>query len=216
MPAPSASFPDLQDRGVLITGGASGIGAHWSRALRARGPRRLHRPRRRGGEALAAGLAGTLRHDPLFLAGDLTDIATIERLVAEAADRLGGLGVLVNNAARDDRHVFGQTSLAEWDESQAINLRPLFFTSQAAAPHLVRTRGAIVNFSSIAFLLNMAKCGLCGGESRHHRPDQVARGRLGPDGVRVNAILPGMVLTERQKALWLTEDKIAAMQARQC
>lgn len=218
MPAPSASFPDLQDRGVLITGGASGIGAALVEHFARQGARVAFIDRAvEAGEALAAGLGGTLRHDPLFLAGDLTDIATIERLVAEAADRLGGLGVLVNNAARDDRHVFGQTSLAEWDESQAINLRPLFFTSQAAAPHLVRTRGAIVNFSSIAFLLNMgempayaaAKAGIIG-------LTKSLAGRLGPDGVRVNAILPGMVLTERQKALWLTEDQIAAMQARQC
>ncbi|MFP5075987.1 SDR family NAD(P)-dependent oxidoreductase [Rhizobium sp. YIM 134829] len=218
MPAPSTLHPDLEGRGVLITGGASGIGAALVEGFVRQGARVAFIDRAaEEGQALAARLAAGVDHAPLFLEGDLTEVETIERLVVEAAERLGGLAVLVNNAARDDRHAFGQTTLEEWDESQAINLRPLFFTAQAAAPHLIRAKGAIVNFSSIAYLLNLgempayaaAKAGIVG-------LTKSLAGRLGPEGVRVNAILPGMVVTERQKALWLTEDSIAAMKARQC
>jgi NAD(P)-dependent dehydrogenase (short-subunit alcohol dehydrogenase family) len=135
-----------------------------------------------------------------------------------AAAALGAIHVLVNNAARDDRQALEVVSEETWDESQAVNLRHLFFMSQAVAPHMRQAGGgSIINFSSIAFLLNMgeipayatAKAGIVG-------LTKSLAGRLGPDNIRVNAILPGMIVTERQKRLWLSDDAIAKMQERQC
>ncbi|OLP58736.1 3-oxoacyl-ACP reductase [Xaviernesmea oryzae] len=215
----AARYRDLADRGVLITGGASGIGAALVAGFVAQGARVAFIDiDEAAGVALASQLSGTARHDPLFFAADLTDTASLKPLVDRIVAILGGLKVLVNNAARDDRHALETISETEWDASLAINLKPLPFMAQAAAPHLkAGSGGAIVNFSSIAFLLNMddlpaysaAKAGIVG-------LTKSLAGRLGPDGIRVNALLPGMVVTERQKALWLTEDSIAAMIGKQC
>jgi galactose dehydrogenase len=125
---------------------------------------------------------------------------------------------VINNAARDDRHDIEAFSEAEWDANQAVNMKPVFFVIQAALPFLRKAGGgSIINFSSIAFLLNMgelpsytaAKAGIIG-------LTKALAGRLGPENIRVNAILPGMVVTERQRQLWLTDDSIAEFQKKQC
>lgn len=217
--SPHFQFPDLADRGVLITGGGSGIGAALTEAFAAQGAKvAFIDVAEDESRALASGLSEKSRHPVHFLKADLRDVAQVRATVDEAAARLGGLGVLVNNAARDDRHELLDMSEEYWDENQAINLKHMAFTAQAAAPYLIADgRGAIVNMSSIAFMLNMgampsyttAKAGVLG-------LTKSLAGRLGPEGVRVNAILPGMVVTERQLKLWLTEDGMAAMRDRQC
>lgn len=216
---PAPTFPDLQDRGVLITGGGSGIGAALTEAFAMQGARVAfidvaEEPSRQ----LASDLSNQSKHAVHYLKADLRNVSEVRAAVDEAVARLGGLGVLINNAARDDRHEFLDMSEDYWDENQAINLKHMAFAAQAAAPALIRDgRGAIVNMSSIAFMLNMgampsyttAKAGVLG-------LTKSLAGRLGPEGVRVNAILPGMVVTERQLKLWLTEDGMAAMRDRQC
>ncbi|KQR78247.1 3-oxoacyl-ACP reductase [Rhizobium sp. Leaf384] len=219
MPGPSATFSDLVDRGILITGGASGIGAALVEAFTRQGARVAYIDNDAYmGADVSRRLAGIGPHAPLFIAADLRDVAALPALVGRAAEALGGLKVLVNNAARDDRQDFGTVTEADWDGNLAINLKPFFFMSQAAAPYLAAgDGGAIVNFSSIAYLLNMgevpayatAKAGIIG-------LTKSLAGALGPSGVRVNALLPGMVVTERQKALWLTDETIEAMRRRQC
>lgn len=224
MPGPSAMFPDLVDRGVLITGGASGIGAALVEGFVRQGAKVAYIDNNAyAGAEVACRLENAGKHAPLFIEADLRDIAAIPALVDHAAEALGGIMVLVNNAARDDRQVFGTITEADWDENLGINLKPLFFLSQAAARFLAASAGlsssggAIINFSSIAYLLNMgevpayatAKAGIIG-------LTKSLAGALGPSGVRVNALLPGMVVTERQKALWLTEESIKAMRQRQC
>ncbi|WP_234905857.1 SDR family NAD(P)-dependent oxidoreductase [Affinirhizobium pseudoryzae] len=213
------SFPDLRDRGVLITGGGSGIGAAFVRAFCGQGAKVAFIDiSETASRALVESLSETARHPVLYLKADLRDVDAIKHSVETAALAFGGLGVLVNNAGWDDRHELSAVTEDYWDDNQAINLKQMFFAAQAAAPHLIRDgRGAIVNLSSIAFLLNMgslpsyaaAKAGILG-------LTKSLAGRLGPEGVRVNAILPGMVVTERQKELWLTEESIAAMLDRQC
>lgn len=210
---------DLADRGVLITGGGSGIGAALVAAFAAQGAKVAFidiadAPSR----ALAGRISATSRHPVIYLNADLRDVAATRRAVDEAATTLGGLSVLINNAGWDDRHQLEAVTEQYWDNSQAINLKQMFFVSQAAIPHLRKAGGgAIVNFSSIAYLLNMgempvyttAKAGIVG-------LTKSLAGKLGPENIRVNAILPGMIVTQRQKDLWLDDDVIAGMVARQC
>lgn len=212
-------YPDLAGQGVLITGGGTGIGATLVEGFAAEGARVAfldiaEAPSR----ALVSELEGKVEHLPHYIRVDLRDIAALRAAVEEAASVLGGIRVLVNNAARDDRHALETVEPDDWDENQAVNLRHHFFAAQAVAPHMRKAgAGAIVSFSSIAFLLNMgelpsyaaAKAGIIG-------LTKSLAGKLGPDKIRVNAILPGMVLTERQKRLWIDEAAIDGGIARQC
>ncbi|NSX89769.1 SDR family NAD(P)-dependent oxidoreductase [Agrobacterium tumefaciens] len=218
-PMTQALFPDLKDAGVLITGGGSGIGASLVEAFAMQGAKVAFIDiAEEPSTALVRRLAGLAPHPVHFFRTDLRDIAAIASTVDAAASATGGIKVLVNNAAWDDRHDIDTVTEAYWDANQAINLKQIFFTVQAALPHLRQTNNAsIVNFSSISFLLNMgelpsyaaAKAGIIG-------LTKSLAGRLGPDNIRVNTLLPGMIVTERQKELWLTDEGIAATMARQC
>ncbi len=208
-------YSDLKDRSVLITGGASGIGAALVAAFAAQGAKVTFLDIDRvAGEALAEKLGSGVQ----FMECDLSNVAALQAAVQQAGDRTGTMDIVINNAARDDRHDIDTFSEAEWDHNQAVNMKPVFFVIQAALPFLRKAGGgSIINFSSIAFLLNMgelpsytaAKAGIIG-------LTKALAGRLGPENIRVNAILPGMVVTERQRQLWLTDDSIAAFQKKQC
>ncbi|MDK1384530.1 SDR family oxidoreductase [Sinorhizobium sp. 8-89] len=219
MPLPSGQFPDLQNNGVLVTGGGSGIGAALVEGfLRQGAPVAFIDIAEEESLALCEKLAAQTGRRPQFIPADLRQISTLKSAVDTAASTLGSIRVLVNNAARDDRQQFEAVTEESWDESLSVNLRHFFFMSQAVAPHMRRDGGgSIVNFSSIAFMLNMpdvpayatAKAGIIG-------LTKSLAGKLGPDNIRVNAILPGMIVTERQKRLWLDDDAITRMQERQC
>ncbi len=219
MAMPSAQFPDLRDRAVLITGGSSGIGAALVEGFLRQGSRVAFLDiDGEAGEALVKKLADETEAAPVFIKADLRDIEAMRRAVDQAVEAIGPIGVLVNNAARDDRNLLEEVTPETWDESQAINLRPHFFMAQAVSPHMrALGRGSIINFSSIAFMLNMgdlpvygtAKAGIIG-------LTKSLAGHLGPVNIRVNAILPGMVVTQRQKELWLTQESIDAMIEKQC
>ena len=219
MTAVSIRHTDLADRGVLITGGGSGIGAALVEGFAAQGSKVAFLDiAEQESRILADRVSERSAHPVIYLKADLLNVAETRAAVDEAAARLGSLSVLVNNAGWDDRHDFDAVTEEYWDHSQDINLKQMFFVSQAAVPHMRKTDGgAIVNFSSIAYLLNMgelpayttAKAGIIG-------LTKSLAGRLGPENIRVNAILPGMIVTERQKKLWLTEEGIGAMIERQC
>lgn len=215
----TAEFHDLKDRGVLITGGGSGIGAALVEGFARQGARVAFIDIDDVASiGLVERLSDAVTHRPFFIRCDLTDIDASRQAVDAAVSAIGCLSVLVNNAARDDRQAFEHMTVADWDDSQAVNLRHAFFMAQAAVPHMRRDGGGtIINFSSIAFLLNMgelpgyatAKAGMIG-------LTKSLAGALGPDNIRVNAILPGMVVTERQKSLWLNDAAITAMLDKQC
>ena len=214
---PSATFPDLKDKGVLVTGGASGIGSALVEGFAAQGAKVAFIDiDKSAGNALVERLAGA-RHGPLFLPADLADIDAVRNAVSTAGEALGSIKVLVNNAAWDDRRDIDDLTAEYWQKSQDINLRPVAFVTQAALPFMRKGGGgSIINFSSIAYLLNMgefpayatAKAGIIG-------LTKSLAGRLGRENIRVNAVMPGMVLTERQKKLWVSDDAATAFLDRQ-
>ena len=214
-PASFANYPSLADRTVFVTGGASGIGETIVRAFAAQGSRvgfvDLDTAR---GERLAADLGGSVR----FAACDLRDIDALKAGFAALKADLGPCAVLINNAARDDRHGWEDVTPAYYDERIATNLRHMFFAIQAVAPDMVAAGGgAIVNMGSNSWweagggmpVYTTAKAAV------HGMTRSFARD-LGPHRIRVNTVVPGWVMTERQKELWVTPEKLAAQLKRQC
>jgi len=214
-----ASYPSLRDRTVLITGGASGIGASLVEHFAAQGARV-------GFIDIDAAAAEKLLHSLgeaarrcHFVAADLRDIALLRAAIDETRSRLGGpIAVLVNNAARDDRHPIDTVTPEYWDERMATNLRHQFFAAQAVKDGMIAGGGgAIVNMSSISFMLAQggmpvyltAKSAVVGLTRALARD-------LGKHGIRVNAVMPGWIMTERQVALWLTPEAEAEMLRGQC
>lgn len=212
-------FPDLADVSVLITGGGTGIGACLTEGFLRQGARVAFIDiADRASRDLCRRLETETGREALFLHADLRDPVALREAADMAAHQNGQVGVLVNNAALDTRHAIEDVTPDFWDENQAINLRHQFFAVQAVTPGMKAAgRGAIVNFTSTAFMINgggfpsytAAKGGVVG-------LTKGLAGALGPFGIRVNAIAPGWVLTERQRALWVTEDALKAHIDRQC
>jgi NAD(P)-dependent dehydrogenase (short-subunit alcohol dehydrogenase family) len=213
-----ATYPSLRDRVVLVTGGGSGIGASMVEHFAAQGARVAFLDIAVDCSVkLADDLAARSPHAPLFLPCDLRDLGALGAAVAEVEARLGAVRVLVNNAARDDRHTFAGVTPEFWEECMAVNLRHQFFAIQAVLPAMKAAGGgSIVNMSSIAWMIpetgmpvyTTAKAAIA-GMTRTLAKD------LGGFNIRVNCVMPGAILTERQLKLWLTPeylDRILASQ----
>lgn len=209
-----ATYASLHGQAVIVTGGASGIGADIVRAFAAQGCSVGFLDRdEAAGQALAAGLPNA--H---FQLCDLADVLALQAAMATLVARLGAVDVLVNNVANDARHRVEDVTPDYFDERVAVNLRPHFFASQAViGPMRERGGGAIVNLGSTSWrvkqagLLVYATCkSAMSGFTR-----SLAR-ELGPDGIRVNCVLPGWVMTERQLALWVDEAGEREMDRSQC
>lgn len=210
---PSTIFPDLKDKSVFITGGGSGIGAYLTDGFLKQGAKVAfvgQNPETNAAHCDAMEKKHGQR--PLFIQCDVRDIPALQAAIAEAAERQGDIQVLVNNAANDTRHTLMDYAPDDWDNTMNINLRPHFFTAQAVAPGMkAMGGGAIVNYSSISYLLanpeypayGTAKAAIVG-------LTRLLANELGPDNIRVNCILPGWVMTERQKRLWVTDEGIEA------
>jgi NAD(P)-dependent dehydrogenase (short-subunit alcohol dehydrogenase family) len=204
-----AVYPSLRDRVVLVTGGASGIGAEHVTQFARQGAKVAFVDI---ADSAAAELIETLRREglppPLYLPCDLKNIPALQAAIAEFGQRLGPITVLVNNAANDQRHDYQDVTVEFWDERMATNLRHQFFAIQAVAP-MMRSAGggSIVNFGSISWHTNhgsmpaytTAKAGIEGLTKGMARD-------LGPYGIRVNCVIPGWIMTQRQIDLWLTPE----------
>lgn len=209
-----ARYESLAGRAVVITGGASGIGEAFVRGFARNGARVAFLDMAvREGEALASDTGA------LFLRCDLRDIGALTAAIASAEAAHGPCRALVNNAARDDRMAFDTLTEAEFDASMTVNFRHVVFACKAVVPGMrAQGGGAIVNMSSIAWMgggremeiYAAAKAAIVGFTNSLARD-------VGPDRIRVNAIAPGMIITERQRRLWFQdESQIESARSRQC
>jgi NAD(P)-dependent dehydrogenase (short-subunit alcohol dehydrogenase family) len=211
-----ATYPDLRGKAAVVTGGASGIGEAIVRAFAGQGARVGFIDR---DEAAARRLEADLGGAARAAVADLTDIAALRAALADLRAALGPLSVLVNNAARDDRHRIEDVTPEFWDERQATNLRHAFFATQAALDDLraAGPDGAVVNMGSVSW--RRATGGMPAYVTAKAGVEGLTRGLardLGPAGVRVNTVIPGWIMTERQKALWVTPEAEAALLEGQC
>jgi D-xylose 1-dehydrogenase len=207
-----ATYPSLTDRVVLISGGASGIGADLVRAFASNGARVCFLDVQDGpAEALVRELSGAGGRTPLYLHCDVTDVDALQASVEDVRAKLGPVAVLVNNAADDQRHPVDAVTVEYWDRSFDVNLRHHFFAAQAVHPHMKELGfGSIINFSSIAWRFGadqmVAYATAKGAVVALTRA--LARS-FGSDNIRVNAVEPGAVITKRQRQLWFkTQDAI--------
>jgi galactose dehydrogenase len=163
-------------------------------------------------------MAETTGTRPLFLKCDITDVAALQATLAKAADAHGPIGVLVNNAANDTRHTTAEVDEAMWDAAMAINLKCYFFASQAVIPGMkAMGGGSIINFSSISYMMGNAgyPAYITANSGINGMTRALAR-EFGPDRIRVNALAPGWVLTQKQRDLWAQPEALAKHIARQC
>ncbi len=214
---PTATFHDLKDASVFITGGGAGIGAAITEGFIEQGAKVAFVQR-----SDASGFCDDMQDKhgvrPLFIPCDITDVSSLQAAISTAAEAHGAVTVLVNNAANDKRHDTEDVTEEFWDWSQAINLKAYFFACQAVIAGMrAAGGGAIVNFSSISYMMGnagypsytTANAGI-NGMSR-----SLAR-EFGPDKIRVNALAPGWVMTDKQRDLWVTPEALAAHLERQC
>ena len=215
----SASYPSLAGRSVFVTGGGSGIGAQIVRRFCEQGCRVAFVDIDRGAsDELVAALTTEGLAAPLFMPCDLRDIEALRATVAEAGRANGPITVLVNNAARDDRHPFDTVTPEYWDERFAVNLKHQFFAAQAAYPMMKQAGGgSIVNMGSTSWMVGQ------GGMAAYTAAKSAVLGLTrslardwGPDKIRVNSIAPGWIMTERQISKWLSPAGEQELMARQC
>ena len=214
--SPYALYPSLRGRGVLISGGASGIGAALVEAFAAQGARVAFLDVQ---DEAAAELVARFDREtaPVYLRCDLTDIEALRSAVAAAERAVGRIEVLVNNAGDDTRHTVEEVTPAFWDRTLAVNLKHYFFASQAVIPAMREAKGGVIlNMSSIAWLIPSTKVPVYAtAKAAIVGLTRTLAHELGADNIRVNCILPGAIWTERQKRLWLTPEYQAEILARQ-
>ena len=214
-----ASYPSLSGRAVFISGGGSGIGASIVEHFAEQGAKvGFVDIDEAASKALVDKISSAGHPAPLFAKCDVRATADYQKVIAGMAATLGDFTVLINNAARDDRHTVDQVTQEFWDERMAVNLRHQYFAIQAVVPGMRKAGGgSIVNFSSVSYhvmtpnlsVYQAAKAAVI-GMTRGLARD------LGPDNIRLNSITPGWIMTQRQIDLWLTPESEAALMAAQC
>jgi D-xylose 1-dehydrogenase len=208
------TYNSLRGKSVIVTGGATGIGSDIVRGFAGRGCKVGFLDREAAaGKALAEGLSNV--H---FEVCDVIDVAALKEAIAALSQRIGGVDVLVNNVANDQRHAIDKVTPEYFDERVAINLRPHFFAAQAVLPSM-RTRGggAIINLGSVSWKaknLDLSVYATC--KSAMSGFTRVLAKEVGRDNIRVNCVVPGWVMTERQVSLWLDDAGEKVMDTNHC
>jgi len=214
-----ASYPSLAEKAVFVTGGGSGIGADIVTAYASQGARVAFADRDvTGSHALLAALEGKVRHQPVFISCDLSNITALRAAVADAARDCGDFAILVNNTANDERHEFLDVSSQYFDDKLNINLKVAFFAAQAVLPGMLRLGGgAIINLGSTGWknkvpgypVYATSKSAVCG------LTRSLAR-EFGKQNIRVNTLTPGWVMTPKQLAMWVDAAGERSIDEHQC
>lgn len=212
-----ATFHDLKDASVFITGGGSGIGASLTDGFMAQGAKVAFIGRSDASEFVEE-MSEKHGRAPMFIQGDITDTRALKDAIDRSAEAHGPITTLVNNAANDKRHATADVDDGFWDWMMAVNLKAYFFACQAVIPFMKDAGGgSIINFSSISYMMGNAGYPLytAANSGINGMTRSLAR-EFGPDRIRVNALAPGWVLTQKQKDMWVTEEGLAAHLDRQC
>lgn len=213
----TATYPDLNGASVFITGGGSGIGAALTEGFLRQGAR-VAFVQRSDASVFVDEMAQATGNRPLFIQCDITDIAALNAAIVQVAAAHGPITTLVNNAANDKRHATAEVDEAFYTWMMDINFKAYFFTAQAVAEGMKAAGGgSIINFSSISYMMGNAGYPLytAANSAINGLSRSLAR-EFGPDRIRVNALAPGWVLTQKQKDLWVTPEGLAAHLERQC
>jgi len=217
MTVADAIHPDLEEASVFVTGGASGIGAALVEGFLRQGARVAFYDRA-DASATVEEMEARTGNRPLFLQGDVTDTPALMAAIDTTATTHGPVTVLVSNAADDTRHDAQALTEAEWDACLAVNLKPYFFAAQKVAPMMEAAGGgAIVNMSSGSYLMGVPHLSayVASNAAIMGMTRSLAR-EWGGRGIRVNAVAPGWVMTERQKTLWATPEGVEKHRQSQC
>jgi NAD(P)-dependent dehydrogenase (short-subunit alcohol dehydrogenase family) len=214
----AAIYPSLEGRVVVVTGGASGIGAAIVEAFAMQQSQVLFLDiQDEAAGELIERLEAVASRVPIYYRCDLSDIDALQRTIEKIEEQFPAVDVLVNNAGNDTRHSIEAVTSSYWDEMMAVNLKQQFFMAQALIPAMRRAGvGSIVNMGSISWVVPStdvpvyvtAKAAIVG-------MTRMLAHTLGVDNIRANCVMPGSILTERQKRLWLTEEYKALVLSRQ-
>lgn len=214
-----AIYPSLRDRVVLVTGGASGIGESIVEHFCRQGAKVGFLDYNRGAaEALVERIAAAGLPAPAFRGCDLRDIDLMRAAIDEVREALGPIRVLINNAAHDERHAIDEVTPEYWDDRMAVNIRHQFFAAQSVWKGMAEAGGgAIVNLGSVTWMVGQ------GGMPAYSAAKSAVVGLtrslardLGVHGIRVNSVLPGWIMTQRQIEKWLTPEGEEAIMRNQC
>jgi NAD(P)-dependent dehydrogenase (short-subunit alcohol dehydrogenase family) len=214
-----ARYPSLKDRSVFITGGGSGIGESLVEHFCDQGARvTFVDVAAEASQAVVARIAAKGLPAPDFIRCDLRNIEELRAAVASAQAKHGPIRVLCNNAGNDDRHWTKDVTVDYWDDRMAVNLRPQFFAAQAVRDQMRDAGGgSIINFGSITWMVGDPDCpAYVTAKAAITGLTRALAREFGPEKIRVNCMIPGWVMTERQMKLWLTPAGEKQIEERQC
>ena len=217
MPSNFATYPSLAGTPVIISGGASGIGETIVREFAAQGAKvGFVDIAREQGEALATELVGN-GHTVKFTACDITDSSNYQSVIGAFEAAHGPALALINNAANDQRVAWNEVTSDSWDKAMAVNLKHAFFAAQAVIPGMIKAgKGSIVNFGSISWMILTGNLtAYTASKAASHGMSRSLARDLGPHGIRVNTLVPGWIMTERQLTHWVGDTENALIDAQQ-
>ncbi|MET0288935.1 MAG: SDR family oxidoreductase [Pseudoxanthomonas sp.] len=213
-----AQYPSLAGRAVLVSGGATGIGASFVEQFARQGARVAFLDIDDvGAQALLASLED-VTYPPAYFQCDATNVDALKSAIDQARAHIGPVGVLVNNAANDVRHDFSQTTPADFEHNIAVNLRHQYFATQAVVQDMrALGGGSVICLGSTSWMIKNAGYPMytMAKSAVHGLVNGLAR-ELGRERIRINALVPGWVITEKQRRLWLDADGQAQIERAQC